>query len=170
MNFEEVLFYILAAAGIVSAILVITRRNPINSVIYLVFNFFVLAALYLTLKAQFIAIIQILVYAGAIMVLFLFVIMLLNLGDERRLTDRISLKQILAIGFSVAFALQILVIVGFGKDTTHAEISPLAADIGTVEYIGLQLFSVYVLPIEAVSVLLVMAVVGAVVLAKKKFD
>ncbi len=170
MTLEEVFFYFLAAGAIVSALLVITRRNPINSVIFLVLNFFFLAALYLTLKAQFIAIIQILVYAGAIMVLFMFVIMLLNLGDEKRLTDRVTWKQIVAIGLSLAFVMQVLYIVGFGETADMKTMSAKAVDIGTVENIGMELFSYYVLPIEAISVLLVAAVVGAIVLAKRKFD
>lgn len=170
MTFEEVFFYILAAGAIVSALLVITRRNPINSVIYLVLNFFFLAALYLTLKAQFIAIIQILVYAGAIMVLFMFVIMLLNLGDDKRLTDRVTWKQIVAIGLSLAFVMQVIYIVGFGEIDGMNTISAKAVEIGTVEYIGKELFSHYVLPIEAISVLIVLAVVGAIVLAKRKLD
>ncbi len=170
MTFEEVFFYFLAAGAIVSALLVITRKNPINSVIFLVLNFFFLAALYLTLKAQFIAIIQILVYAGAIMVLFMFVIMLLNLGDEKRLTDRVTWKQIVAIGLSLAFVMQVLYIVGFGETAEMETMSAKAVDIGTVEYIGKELFSQYVLPIEAISVLIVAAVVGAIVLAKRKFE
>ncbi len=170
MTLEEVFFYFLAAGAIVSALLVITRRNPINSVIFLVLNFFFLAALYLTLKAQFISIIQILVYAGAIMVLFMFVIMLLNLGDEKRLTDRVTWKQIVAIGLSLAFVMQVLYIVGFGETADMKTMSAKAVDIGTVENIGMELFSYYVLPIEAISVLLVAAVVGAIVLAKRKFD
>lgn len=170
MTVEEVFFYVLAAGAIVSALLVITRRNPINSVIFLVLNFFFLAALYLTLKAQFIAIIQILVYAGAIMVLFMFVIMLLNLGDEKRLTDRVTWKQLVAIGLSLAFVLQVLYIVGFGETADMETMAESAVEIGTVEYIGKELFSQYVLPIEAISVLIVAAVVGAIVLAKRKFD
>jgi NADH-quinone oxidoreductase subunit J len=170
MTFEEVFFYTLAAGAIISALLVITRRNPINSVIFLVLNFFFLATLYLTLKAQFIAIIQILVYAGAIMVLFMFVIMLLNLGDEKRLTDRVTWKQIVAIGLSLAFVMQVLYIVGFGETADMTTISADAVNIGTVEYIGRELFSRYVLPIEAISVMIVAAVVGAIVLAKRKFE
>ncbi len=170
MTFEEAFVYILAAGAIVSALLVITRRNPINSVIYLVLNFFFLAALYLTLKAQFIAIIQILVYAGAIMVLFMFVIMLLNLGDEKQLRDRVTWKQMVAIGLSLAFVMQVIYIVGFGETDGMDAISAKAAEIGTVEYIGKELFSHYVLPIEAISVLIVLAVVGAIVLAKRKLD
>lgn len=170
MTFEELFFYFLAAGAIVSALLVITRRNPINSVIFLVLNFFFLAALYLTLKAQFIAIIQILVYAGAIMVLFLFVIMLLNLGDEKRIAGRITWKQLVAIGLSLAFVMQVLYIVGLDETAGMEAMSAKAVDIGTVEYIGRELFSQYVLPIEAISVLIVAAVVGAIVLAKRKFD
>jgi NADH-quinone oxidoreductase subunit J len=170
MTFEEVLFYFLAAGAFVSALLVIIQRNPINSVILLVLNFFFLAALYLTLQAQFIAIIQLLVYAGAIMVLFMFVIMLLNLGDDKRLTDRVTWKQVVAIGLSLVLVMQILYIIGFGETDLPQTISDRAAEIGTVEYIGMQLFTQYVLPIEAISVLLVAAVVGAIVLAKRKFD
>jgi NADH-quinone oxidoreductase subunit J len=170
MTFEEVFFYILAAGAIVSAILVITRRNPINSVIFLILNFFFLAALYLTLKAQFIAIIQILVYAGAIMVLFMFVIMLLNLGEEKRLTNRVTWKQVIAIGVSLAFVIQVIYIVGFGGTDGMETLSEKAGEIGTVEYIGKELFSHYVLPIEAISVLIVLAVVGAIVLAKRKLE
>lgn len=100
MNLETLLFYILAAVSVVSAILVVTRRNPVTSALFLVLNFFTLGGLYLTLNAQFIAVIQILVYAGAIMVLFLFVIMLLNLGNIERLSEKISIRKMFGIGLS----------------------------------------------------------------------
>lgn len=100
MTIESVLFYSLSVVSIGSALLVVTRRSPVISALYLIVNFFCLAGLYLTLHAQFIAVIQIIVYAGAIMVLFVFVIMLLNLGDERRLIDGMSYKKVVAVGLS----------------------------------------------------------------------
>ena len=87
MTLESVLFYSLGAVSIGSALMMVTRRSPVMSALYLILNFFALGGLYLSLHAQFIAFIQILVYAGAIMVLFVFVIMLLNLGDEKQLTE-----------------------------------------------------------------------------------
>ncbi|HCA81511.1 MAG TPA: NADH-quinone oxidoreductase subunit J, partial [Bacteroidetes bacterium] len=93
MNLETVLFYFLGAISIGSALMMVTRRSPVIAALYLILNFFALGGLYLTLHAQFIAFIQILVYAGAIMVLFLFVIMLLNLGDEKKMTEKISYKK-----------------------------------------------------------------------------
>lgn len=169
MTLQSTIFYTLAVGGIASAVLMITRRNPIISAIYLIVNFFCLAGLYLTLQAQFIAVIQILVYAGAIMVLFVFVIMLLNLGDERKLKDSFSWKKVLAggLGFGVLMEL-IYILIDQGKTQT-TEISR-SADIGTVEAIGRILFTRFLFPFEVTSLLLTAAIVGAIVLAKKKLD
>jgi len=87
-NFENILTLAFAILAVISAIIMVTRRNPITSALFLVVNFFCISVMYLMLRSQFIAIIQILVYAGAIMVLFLFVIMLLNLQDESKLTGK----------------------------------------------------------------------------------
>jgi len=166
---ELVLFYIFATVAVVSAILMITRRNPIMSVLYLIANFFALAGMYLLLHAQFLAIIQIIVYAGAIMVLFLFVIMLLNVGDEQQLKEKLGYQKFIAVGFSVGFALEILYLVQTSTGDQYFEQSPLAAEIGTVEFIGKQLFTKYLFPFEITSILLLAAIVGAIVLAKKRF-
>ena len=168
MNFETVFFYTLAVVFVGSALMVITRRNPVIAALYLILNFFCLAGLYLTLHAQFIAVIHVLVYAGAIMVLFVFVIMLLNLGDEHRLSEQISWRQILAAGLSVALLLEILYIFGaIDSGIPPGEVSR-GIEIGTVENIGRELFTTYLFPFEVTSVLLLAAIVGAVVLAKKR--
>jgi len=170
MNFEVIFFFLIAASAIVSAILMITQRNPIKSVLFLIVNFFCLALIYLILHAQFIAIIQILVYAGAIMVLFLFVIMLLNLGDETKLEDKMSYKKTIAYILSGVVLVEILIGLGFPFWGIGLEQSPKALEIGTVEYIGKSLYTEYLLPFEITSMLLLAAIVGVIVLAKKKFQ
>jgi NADH-quinone oxidoreductase subunit J len=169
VTLEQILFYIFAAGGIVSAILMVTRRNPIISAIYLIVNFFCLAGLYLTLHAQFIAVVQILVYAGAIMVLFVFVIMLLNLGDERRLRDGFSWKKIVAAGFGFGILMELIYIFTMktGSETIDLE---RATSIGTVESVGHVLFTRFLFPFEVTSLLLTAAIVGAIILAKKKLE
>ncbi len=169
MTLEIILFYILAFGGIITAIMVVTRRNPIVSALYLIANFFCLAGLYLTLHAQFIAIIQIFVYAGAIMVLFVFVIMLLNLGDIQRLKGRLSLKKIIAAGISFAVLMEVLYIIRMQTGSLTIDLAK-AGSIGTVEAIGRALFTQFLFPFEVTSLLLIAAIVGAILLAKKKLD
>ncbi|MBI4418422.1 MAG: NADH-quinone oxidoreductase subunit J [Ignavibacteriales bacterium] len=150
--------------------MVITRRSPVLAVLYLILNFFSLAGLYLTLQAQFIAVIQILVYAGAIMVLFLFVIMLLNLRDEERLTEKISVRKMIGVGLSAAVLLQVLYVLGFsGSDLPVRDVAR-AEELGSVESIGKALFTDFLFPFEVTSIVLIVAIVGAVILAKKKLD
>ncbi len=169
MTVEQILFYCFATGGVLSALLVITRRNPIISALWLITNFFCLAGLYLTLHAQFIAIIQILVYAGAIMVLFVFVIMLLNLGDEERLRERFSWRKVAAGGIGSALVMELTYI--FLTRSDPASIDPMpATSVGTVEAIGRQIFTRFLFPFEITSLLLTAAIVGAIVLAKKKLE
>ncbi len=172
MSSEMVFFLILAFIAVSSGILMITRVNPVNSALFLILNFLALAGMYLTLHAQFVAVIQILVYAGAIMVLVLFVIMLLNLQDNAPLREHIRAPQLLSIG-AAAVVLAILLQVllwnsGSTLDALRTQ-SPQAANLGTVESIGLVLFTEYVLPVELTAILLLVAMIGAVVLAKKRF-
>lgn len=172
MNFdlESVLFYIMSILAVGSAILMITRRNPITSALYLILNFFCVSGLYLLLKAQFIAIIQVLVYMGAIMVLFLFVIMLLNLQDERKLAEKFTYKKITATLLSILLFAVMAVTVYTGFSGKYKAMSDKALEIGKAEYLGAELFTNYSFPFELASFLLLAAIVGAVVLAKKKFD
>ena len=168
MSFEQVVFCFLAVLAAFSAVMMILQRNPVNSALYLILNFFCLGGLYLTLNAQFIAMVQVLVYAGAIMVLFLFVIMLLNLGDDRRLREHLGLRMYLGIGFSVALALELLFIFLFRSSNSADQQSPNALEMGPVEYVGKVLFTKFLFPFEVTSLLLLAAIVGAVILAKKK--
>jgi NADH-quinone oxidoreductase subunit J len=168
MNTDTAFFFVVAGLAVISALVMITRVNPVKSVLFLVVNFFCLAVLYLTLHAQFIAVIQIIVYAGAIMVLFLFVIMLLNLGDESGARDRPGLRNIPAIALAVAVLVELLAGIGLLGAGSPSPQSEKAAAMGTVEFIGKVLYTEYLLPFEITSVLLLASMVGVIVLAKKK--
>jgi NADH-quinone oxidoreductase subunit J len=170
MTFALAVFCVLAAISVVSAVLMIVQRNPVNSALYLILNFFSLAALYLTLKAQFIAIVQVLVYAGAIMVLFLFVIMLLNLGDDKRLREHLGPKAYIAIGLVVALLGELVFIFSKSRADSVVALAPNAGQMGTVEFLGQVLYTKFLFPFEMTSFLLLAAIVGAVVLAKKKLQ
>jgi NADH-quinone oxidoreductase subunit J len=114
--------------------------------------------------------VQVLVYAGAIMVLFLFVIMLLNLGDDKRLREHLGVRTYLGIAFSVGLVLELLYIFVYRSGNTMIQQSSNSVEIGTVEYIGKVLFSKFIFPFEITSLLLLAAIVGAVMLAKKKIS
>ena len=169
MNLEVILFVIFSAVSLSSAILMITRTNPVISALFLVVNFASLAGLYLTLNAQFIAVAQIIVYAGAIMVFFLFVIMLINPEHEKKFLEYKPQLKVFAVIVAIIVFLQIAYIILFSQSSGEMN-SELVASVnaGTVEQIGKQLFTKYVLPIEAVAYLLLAAAIGALVLAKKK--
>jgi NADH-quinone oxidoreductase subunit J len=169
MSLPIIIFFFLAVLSIISAIMVITRKNPISSAMFLVFNFFVLAGIYLSLNAQFLAIIQILVYAGAIMVLFVFVIMLLNLGDEAKLVEKMNFRKLVRIILTITLIIQIIYILAYSLSGKNIPQSANSIQIGTVNEIGKQLFTIYLFPFEITSFLLLVAIIGAVVLAKKRF-
>ncbi len=158
-------FILLAILAIGSALAVITNRNTVNSALFLVINMVSLAGLFLILQAQFLAVIQILVYAGAIMVLFLFVIMLLNIDDEESLFTKFRVKYFVAFLFGAVVLAQILYTID-GAAQMLPEFSGAAADIGTVETIGRVMFSEYLLPFEITGVLLTAAVVGGLFIAQ----
>lgn len=168
MNLELIVFLILAAAAIVSAVLMITRKNPVTSALYLVFDFFIIAVLYLFLRAQFIAVIQITVYAGAIMVLFLFVIMLLNLGEDKLLKWKLNSTRTIASLLGLVLLAEIAYYVM--NFTSTSGISPQSESMGTVESIGKVLYASYLFPFEITSILLLAALVGAIFLAKRKLE
>jgi NADH-quinone oxidoreductase subunit J len=169
VTLEQILFSFFAFGSILTAGFMITRRNPIISAIYLVANFFCLSGLYLTLHAQFIAVIQIFVYAGAIMVLFVFVIMLLNLGDERKLTDGFSWKKMIAGGLGMGVLMDLMYIFMTSSNPGTIDMTK-ATNVGTVAAVGQVLFTQFLFPFEITSLLLTAAIVGAIVLAKKKLD
>jgi NADH-quinone oxidoreductase subunit J len=169
VNVELLLFYLFGSVAVGTALAMILQRNPVVSALLLVGNFFCIAGLYLLLQQQFLAVIQIVVYTGAIMVLVIFVIMLLNLGDEQRLRERINFWQSIGIALAVGFLAEMVYILMFqGRSTGHAAMHPEAASLGTVEAIGNALFTRFLLPFEVTSVLLLVAIVGAVILAKRR--
>ncbi|NUN08076.1 MAG: NADH-quinone oxidoreductase subunit J [Ignavibacteriaceae bacterium] len=171
MSLESVLFYFFAAISIVTSILVISSKNPVLSALSLILNFAGLAGVYLTLYAQFIAVVQVIVYAGAIMVLFLFVIMLIRPEAERNyFQERKSFKMLtIGIGVIVLGQLMFLIISGTSMFTSGGH-SEQSLEVGTVERIGWELMTSYLLPFEAIGFLLLAASIGAMVLAKKKFE
>lgn len=162
---EAYFFYILGGAAVAASLLMVTRRNPIASALWLVAAFFAFAGLFILLNAHFIGVIQVLLYAGAIMVLFIFVIMLLNLGPEE-LKARLLRFPVLLGG---AAALYLLVLLGLGilkRGVTAAETLP--EDFGYVAPVGKLLFTKYLVPFELTSILLLAAIVGSVVMGKRK--
>jgi NADH-quinone oxidoreductase subunit J len=169
VSLEVLFFFLFGAASIAAAIAVITRRNPVASALWMVGYFLTLAGLYLTLQASFIAVMQVLIYAGAIMVLVVFVIMLLNLGNPEQLRERFNPRVALASTLGALLVLQFLVFL-FSRPTGYAAPSPQASQLGSPQTIGQALFTEYLFPFEAVSLLLLAAVVGAVVLAKRKLE
>jgi len=165
---EIIFFYLVAFVVVVSGLLVVLCKSPINSAIGLVNTFFCLAIFYVMLNAPFMAAIQIMVYAGAIMVLILFVIMLLNLGtaERKRYTQGIvwSALASLMVLVNVVFFLKRGRVTGAEGDLTAFTVE----SVGHTELIGRAMFTDFILPFEIASILLLVAIVGAVVLAKKE--
>jgi len=162
------LFFLFAIVAIASAIMMILHRNPIYCALFLIVTLFALAGLYVLLNAPFIAAVHIIVYTGAIMVLFLFVIMLLNLKSDTVKERPNQLLQFLGIIVAGIFFVQIAFFVKSGS--TIAASSPVDVEIqlGDTRAIGNLLFTEYLLPFEITSVLLLSAIVGSVILAKLK--
>jgi NADH-quinone oxidoreductase subunit J len=162
----HVIFFALAAVALVSGALVVFQVHPLRSALWLIVNFFAVAGIYLLLNAEFMAAIQIIVYAGAIMVLFLFVIMLLNLRHPEEPPRRpYSAQKVAGIALSVVAAFFISYGLAQVKFTPGAPATP---GLGNTESIAKLLFTDYLLPFEVTSILLLVAIVGAVVLAKSK--
>jgi NADH-quinone oxidoreductase subunit J len=164
---QTVVFYLLAGATLASAALVIAARNPINSAMSLVASFFFLAGLYVQLLAHTIAVLQVLVYAGAIMVLFLFVIMLLSLTDLGEPVQRVTVPRV--AGAAAAAGLLLVLVAAVSRwQASAVETAPGGRTFGTLEAVGGLLYARWILPFEAVSLLLLVAMVGAVVVAKPR--
>jgi len=163
------MFFLLATTAIAAAIGMLVARSPVSSALWLVLNLFCVAGLYLTLNASFIGVIQILVYAGAIMVLFLFVIMLLNLAALPAPED-IPWTKIAAFVLGVVILAQLLYVTAVGLDLQLAPVSPeTAANVGEAETLGQVLFTKYAVHVEVAAILLLAATVGAVMLAQRRF-
>lgn len=159
-------FLTLAGIAALSAVGVVAFGSPIRSALCLVVNFFTLAFLYFTLQAELLGITQIIVYTGAIMVLFLFVIMLLNLGGPQALGESRDLKRLVAIAFGVLLFAVVLVQVVLPMQGIPGSQAPVGY--GAPQPIGRSLFTIYMWPFEMASILLLIGIVGSILLAKRR--
>jgi len=162
----QILFFILGAMALVSGGLVVFQKHPLRSALWLIVNFFAVAGIYLLAHAEFIAAIQVIVYAGAIMVLFLFVIMLMNIRQPEETPKIPFIGQKLA-GIILAGFTGLILIYAVNRSQLAAG-KEMVPGLGNTESIARSLFTDYLLPFEVTSVLLLVAIVGAVVLAKSK--
>lgn len=160
----QVLFYIFAVLAVLGGVMVVLHKNPIYSVLSLILTFFALAGIYVIMTAHFIAIVHIAVYAGAIMVLFLFTVMLLNVKVETKSKTMVAKMKWIAIPAVVIAFFQLAYFVFSEYQNKMIRENNL----GVVENIGKNLFTTYVFPFEITSVLLIVAIVGALYLSKKK--
>ncbi len=167
---SEYLFYIVAAITVTTAVYLIFEKNPVFGALYLIQTMVSLAVLYILLEAQFVAAVQIIVYAGAIMVLFLFVIMLLNLDIKEEARNAIPFQRIPAILMGIALFTVICIVIRSkllqGKQDQYT--TAYVQSIGNTKLIGNLLFTDYLLPFEITSILLFVAAIGAIMLAKRK--
>lgn len=160
---EQYLFYGLSTIAVFAAIMMVVSKKPIHSLLYLLLCFFTLAGHYVLLNAQFLAIVHIIVYAGAIMVLFLFTVMLLNLNIRGELNKPLVAR----IGAVVAGGLLLVALVGVLKGLNNDPgLMPANNQVGVLKNISNVLFNEYVLPFEVASILFLTAMVGAVMLGK----
>ena len=159
------LFYFLSTVSVMSALMMVFSKNPIYSVLYLIITFFSIAGHFILLNAQFLAIVQIIVYAGAIMVLFLFVIMLLNLNTEVELQKSNIIKFAAVISGGLLF---LVMTATFKEAAVLPSVIVPDNNTGLVKNLGKVLFTEYLLPFEASSILFMSAMVGVVVLGKKE--
>jgi NADH-quinone oxidoreductase subunit J len=166
--FQWLIFLGVAFTSIIASLLVITRKNPIHSALFLVLTFLCVAVLYLLLYSQFIAIVQVVVYAGAIVMLIVFVIMLLDLEEELRSGLKLLYSKVIGSVLAVLFLFGIIYSVAARSLTGKAGTYTPEKVSANVKAVGEVLFTQYLLPFEIVSVLLVAAIIGAVILSKKR--
>ncbi len=165
MPVTQILFWFLSALAIVAAIGVVSSKNPVYSVLWLIVVFFSISGHYVLMNAQFLAIVNIIVYAGAIMVLFLFVIMLMNLNAEAEPPKNIYLKM---AGIIAGLCLMIVIVAALSNSTSNNVVLKSGTGVGLIKNLGMALFNDYVIPFEISSVLFLSAMIGAVVIGKKE--
>jgi NADH-quinone oxidoreductase subunit J len=167
---EAIAFYTLAALILGFAVLVISTRETVHSVLFLVLNFLCVAALYVLLHAQFLAVIQVLVYVGGIMVLYLFVVMLVNLKRPPEASVDPRRRGRLGLVLSMVVLVQLAAIIAWGYAAPAAGGAATGPGLGpdNVEQVGMLLYTDYLIPFEVASMLLLVAMIGAIVLAKRE--
>lgn len=164
------LFFVCSLAAIASAALVVSRKNPVHSVLFLIVCLLSVALLFLLLGAQFIAALQVIVYAGAIVVLFVFVLMLLNVKKETVTLHSSTVQKLGAVILVIVLLMEALfvAVMGVGWLSKEAWIAASGISFGTVQSIGRELFTRYLFQFEVASVLLLVAIVGAIAITKKR--
>ena len=160
---ETVLFILFGAIAVCGAVMVVTRKHPMASALYLILTLFAVAALFVLRQAHFLAAIQVIIYAGAVVVLFVFVIMLINVPEDRLPVERATTVRVLGVLAAGFFILESAVLARRYSMPAYP-----VAEVGTVETVGRALFTDYLLAFEITSVLLLAAVIGAIALAKRK--
>lgn len=168
MNWTGFFFYIFAALACFCALLTVTRRNAVHAAIALIFTFFFVAATFVLLNAELLAAVQVLVYAGGVVGLMLYVIMLVKAGGEEEAKQTLG-QKIIAFFVAVLLTVQVasLVYIGFSGKVTGKALTQYG---GNTEHIGAVLYTKYLFPFEVASVLLLAAMIGAIVLAKNKLE
>ena len=167
MSVTEILFWFLSLLAVGGATMVVASKSPVHSILYLIITFFAISGHYILLNAQFLAIVNIIVYAGAIMVLFLFVVMLMNLNADSEPPQK---NKLLLYSGTIAGCCVLLVLVAALKQTAASTqlVQMGGGDVGLIKNLGMSLFSDYVFPFEISSVLFLSAMIGAVVISKKE--
>jgi NADH-quinone oxidoreductase subunit J len=168
MTATEILFWFLSGLALFSALMVLISKNPVHSVLWLIVVFFAISGHYILLNAQFLAIVNLIVYAGAIMVLFLFVIMLMNLNSATEPQKNLLLKLAGVIAGCLLLAVLISAVRSAEEELKNRQALMNEGDIGLIQNLGKTLFTQYVVPFELSSILFLSAMVGAVVIGKKE--
>jgi NADH-quinone oxidoreductase subunit J len=165
---EAIAFYVLSALILGFAVMVVSTKDTVHSVLFLVLNFLFVAALYVLLGAEFVAVIQVLVYAGGIVVLYLFVVMLVNLKRLPEGHEDPHRRTKLGFGLAVAILIELAAIVTYTSTSGPAPVTAAATPLsGNTEQVGWLLYTKYLIPFEVASMLLLVAMIGAIVLAKR---
>lgn len=165
MSTTQILFWFLSALAIIGASGAIGSKNPLYAVLWLIVVFFAISGHYVLMNAQFLAIVNIIVYAGAIMVLFTFVIMFIDLNEHPEIPKNIYLK---AIGIIAGMCLMIVLVSALARADNSNTVMKFGTGVGLIKYLGRRLFSDYVIPFEVSSVLFLSAMIGAVIIGKKE--
>ncbi len=164
MGFENIVFYVFAGIMVFSALMVITVKNPVQASLFLVLTFFSCAAIWMLLEAEFLAITLVLVYVGAVMVLFLFVVMMLDINVARM---RAAFMQYLPIGIAVLITMAVMMFMVVSQIHIDAPVRH-AADYNNTRELGLVLYTVYVYPFEIAAVILLVAIIAAIALTLRR--
>lgn len=167
MSVTQILFWFLSVLAVGGAVMVVASRSPVHSILFLIITFFAISGHYILMNAQFLAIVNIIVYAGAIMVLFLFVVMLMNLNAETEPPHKS--KYLMYAGVIAGSSLLLLIVAALRRNEAINQLTELkSGDIGLMKNLGHTLFTEYVFPFEISSVLFLSAMIGAVVISKKE--